>query len=286
MRSDVIFWVSMGKHYHERVTQVNSNAINLCITFVIMKTLAERLTWARTEKGMSQQQVADQAGVAQSTIGSLESGARRTARKIASIAATLGVDPLWLAEGKGAPRTILATEKFDPATFVPPSDIPKEELERILRSMGAKKIVMIEEDDEAFVRIPLIEMRLQAGVPGFQADEEYEASQQMHLPRAWLDQKGLRQAALVAMRVKGDSMYPSLSEGDTVVVNTSDRKMVDGAVFAVNYEGKAVIKRLEREAGTWYLSSDNNLPEFRRRAIRDNETIIVGRVVRKESDRI
>lgn len=66
-----------------------------------MKTLAERLTWARTQKEMSQQQLADRAGVAQSTIGSLEAGTRLTARKIIAIADALEVNGRWLAEGMG-----------------------------------------------------------------------------------------------------------------------------------------------------------------------------------------
>lgn len=66
-----------------------------------MKTLAERLTWARTQKELSQQQLADRAGVAQSTIGSLEAGTRLTARKITAIANALEVNGRWLAEGMG-----------------------------------------------------------------------------------------------------------------------------------------------------------------------------------------
>lgn len=66
-----------------------------------MKTLAERLAWARNQKQWSQQQLADKAGVAQSTIGSLEAGTRQTARKITAIANALEVCAQWLAEGMG-----------------------------------------------------------------------------------------------------------------------------------------------------------------------------------------
>jgi transcriptional regulator with XRE-family HTH domain len=66
-------------------------------------TLAERLAWARKRLELSQQQLATMCGMAQSTIGSLEAGTRFSARKISVIAEVLGVDTLWLAEGKGAP---------------------------------------------------------------------------------------------------------------------------------------------------------------------------------------
>jgi phage repressor protein C with HTH and peptisase S24 domain len=82
-------------------------------------------------------------------------------------------------------------------------------------------------------------------------------------------------------------MEPNLYEGDQVIVNTSDTKMQDGAVFAFNYEGEAVIKRLVRDQGDWWLTSDNSdQRKYARKRCRNGECIIVGRVVRRETDRI
>ena len=67
------------------------------------KTLAERLKWARNRRNWSQEQLADAAGVRQSTIGNLESGQSQTARKITAIASALEVSAVWLAEGTGSP---------------------------------------------------------------------------------------------------------------------------------------------------------------------------------------
>ena len=44
-----------------------------------------------------------------------------------------------------------------------------------------------------------------------------------------------------------------VANGDTVVINTAQAEPKDGAVFAVNYEGQLVIKRLVRDAGQWWL---------------------------------
>src|SRR5260364_127451 len=68
-----------------------------------MKTLAERLIWSRKQKQLSQSELADMVGVVQSTIGNLEAGSRFFSRKITSIAAVLGVNARWLAEGTGQP---------------------------------------------------------------------------------------------------------------------------------------------------------------------------------------
>jgi transcriptional regulator with XRE-family HTH domain len=52
---------------------------------------------------MSQQGLADAVGAAQSTIGSLESGARESSTMLALMATALDVDALWLSEGIGEP---------------------------------------------------------------------------------------------------------------------------------------------------------------------------------------
>jgi transcriptional regulator with XRE-family HTH domain len=66
-----------------------------------MKNLAERLIQARTHREMSQQELANRAGVSQGTIGNLEAGLRLTSRSISLIAKALDVEVLWLAEGVG-----------------------------------------------------------------------------------------------------------------------------------------------------------------------------------------
>ncbi len=64
-------------------------------------TLGERLKFARKKRGLSQASLAKLAGVAQGTIGNLESGERKSPRGLLSIARALKVDPNWLETGKG-----------------------------------------------------------------------------------------------------------------------------------------------------------------------------------------
>lgn len=72
-----------------------------------------------------------------------------------------------------------------------------------------------------------------------------------------------------------------------MVLNTADTKLVDGQVYAFNYEGEAVVKRLSRDAGMWWLTSDNpDQRKYHRKSVQGSECIVIGRVVRKESDRI
>ena len=85
----------------------------------------------------------------------------------------------------------------------------------------------------------------------------------------------------------GDPLALSDWAGDIVVINTLDTKLVDSAVYAFNYEGEAVVKRLARDAGQWWLTSDNvDGRKYHRKLCQGGECIVIGRVVRKESDRI
>jgi phage repressor protein C with HTH and peptisase S24 domain len=82
-------------------------------------------------------------------------------------------------------------------------------------------------------------------------------------------------------------METNLHEGDMVVVNTADTEPKDGEVFAVNYEGEPVIKRLARDRGTWWLASDNqDKGRYPNKECVEGSCIIVGRVIHKQSERI
>lgn len=207
------------------------------------------------------------AGVSQGAIGHLESGRTSTSRSIVGIAKALEVDPAWLADGKGDAFT-------SQWGSVPPSS-------------NAMEVVIAEDHDPDFYQIPKVQLQLSAGLTGFQTVPELYDGAKISVARNWVERNGFRASSLIAISIKGESMEPNLYHGDIVIVNTADTTMVDGAVFAVNYEGEAVIKRLTRDAGQWWLSSDNpDQRRFYRKSCRGGECIVVGRVVRRETDRI
>lgn len=147
--------------------------------------------------------------------------------------------------------------------------------------------VVAEGDDDAFVPIPMVKLRLSAGITGYRAEPEARDGGTLGMRRTWLERNQYSPSHLIAIYVKGESMEPSLYAGDIVVINTLDTKPVAGAVFAFNVEGEAVVKRLAREAAQWWLTSDNpDQRTYHRKLCQGDECIVIGRVVRKESDRI
>lgn len=221
-----------------------------------MPTIAERLKRARAEKGWTQGRLAAASGVSQGTIGNIESGARQSRASLNPIAEALGVNYKWLADGVGCKYVI--SEK--PAIY------------------------LVDNPDYPAVR--RVKLQVQAGVTGFSIQGDNEDADPIVFRREWFEQHGYKPERLVAVRVKGASMEPRLFDGDTIVINTAQTAPVDGVVFAVNYEGEAVVKRLVRDAGHWWLSSDNADQTRYPRKLANGAAIIIGEVVHRQSEHI
>lgn len=185
----------------------------------------------------------------------------KTARKVEMLA---GLPPLYFDQG--------VVEVAETAAKAPP---------------GFMQVRPAGEDDPAFTLIRKVKLRLSAGISGFEVEPDRFDGATASIPTDWMRRKGLSWETLLAMHVRGESMQPSLYEGDLVVVNTADKQPVDGEVFAVNYEGEPVIKRLVRDAGRWWLVSDNpDQRQYHRKVCEGDTCIIVGRVVLAQKERI
>lgn len=216
--------------------------------------LSTRLRQARKDAGLTQQELADRAGLAQATISKMESGQISQTTEILTLARVLGVNPDWLARGIG----------------------PKEKSSPSEVALGS----------EDFPAIRRVEMKVTAGISGFSIEPLQGEEDPIAFRADWFAKRGYRPDALYALSVGGNSMEPGLSSGDTVVINTLDRQPTDGGVFAINYEGELVIKRLFRIGATWVANSDN-LDKHRHpdRPMHEG-AFIVGKVVHKQSERL
>ena len=129
------------------------------------------------------------------------------------------------------------------------------------------------------VSIPEYDVRLSAG-GGFVVDRE-STRRHWALPRFLVeDRLGVRASQATVQEVVGDSMEPTLSSGDYVLIDLNDRRLGLPGVFAV-WDGDALVcKRLERVPGTEpsevRLKSDNPLHgEYR---VAEDRVRVIGRV--------
>lgn len=152
---------------------------------------------------------------------------------------------------------------------------------------GAMRVRAVDAHDPSVTQIMKVKLKVQAGITGFQVEPEHYEGETQGVPTKWVLKEGLSREALVAIIVKGESMEPALYDGDVIVVNTRDTQLVSGAVYVVNYEGEAIVKRMLRDAGQWWLTSDNaDQRKYHRQLCKGAECILIGKVVRKESTHI
>jgi phage repressor protein C with HTH and peptisase S24 domain len=221
-----------------------------------MSTLAERVALAMQKSGISQAQLARAAGVKPPSVNNWLSGATKELKGRSAILAAraMGVSSHWLTTGRGP-----MDQGDDPAA----NEIP--------------------DDYEAIRRV---EFKLSAGANGFEVEYLNGDSPPIFFRKDWLKKRGLRADSLFAVPVCGASMEPGMYDGDIVVVNTADTREQDGEVFAVNFEGELVIKRLIRDEGHWWLASDNVDQRRYPRKRCDDRVVLLGRIVHKQSERI
>jgi phage repressor protein C with HTH and peptisase S24 domain len=231
-------------------------------------TISNRLDEAMKAAGIpSQNALARLSEIPQPTINRILKGVGKKgpeAHTVVRLAEACNVSFQWLYEGIGPMKRESQQESDETAA------------ETIRVSVDDK-------DSGKFVGVRMLTRVIHAGVDGADGDFEYDDGVALSLPLDWVHAKRLNPSKLVALRVKGQSMYPTMREDDVVIVNIGDREPTDGDLFAVNHNHKTVVKRLELENGIWHLGSDNKAPAYGRRRV-EEDTEIVGRVVRMQVD--
>lgn len=142
------------------------------------------------------------------------------------------------------------------------------------------------ENNPDYPAIKHVVFKLNAGCSGFGVEYTDEIKRPVVFSRQWYEEHGYKPAKLFAVKVANGSMEPGLYHDDMVVVNTADTNLKDGVVFAMNFEGELVIKRLVRDGGQWWLSSDNADQRRYSRKVCDENVFCLGRIVHKQSERI
>lgn len=199
-----------------------------------MNTLAERLNHAMSLTGMTQGQLARAVNMAQPTIWRLTSGQAKGTSRIIDIADALGVRPEWLANGD-EPMRAQAVAPYDSRSNIPPESqwgtIDVWDSHTPLR------------DDE--VEVPFLKDIEFACGTGRIMNEDHNGFK-LRFSKSTLRRVGANSdgSGVLCFPAKGDSMEPFIPDGTTVAVNTNDKRIIDGKIYAISQNGWNRIKLL------------------------------------------
>jgi phage repressor protein C with HTH and peptisase S24 domain len=199
---------------------------------------------------ISQAELARRVKLSQPTINALVKGNNSSSKHLHTIAAELQTSPAWLA----------GETDDDAPVSVPPS---------ALDALAEKLDLAV---------IPELELGYSMG--GGAVFGQYEQRGVVPFQRAWLRSmmRGNFNDLFVA-RGEGDSMQPTLLDGDIVLVDTSQKDIrQQDRIWAVSYGDLGMIKRVRRRPdGSYLLLSDNaTVPPIE---CADEEMYVVGRVI-------
>ncbi|MEM4988813.1 S24 family peptidase [Collimonas sp. H4R21] len=143
-----------------------------------------------------------------------------------------------------------------------------------------RRVVEYDPENDNYIEIKKVKLKLSAGITGFAIEPEGDQGRPIVFRKEWFRKNGYIPEKLIALGVKGESMEPTMSDGDTVVVNTGDIALKDGETYAINYDGEDIIKRLVKDYGRWFLVSDNpDQKRYHRQECTGATCIVVGRVI-------
>ncbi len=222
-----------------------------------MENLGSRIRKKRKELGISQTDLGEKIGMKQQGIMSIENGKSLRPRLLLELAQVLKTTPEWLLNGEGASdQEDVGNNIQDPPDLMPLNT------------------------DKKTVLVPEYDFRASMG-GGYVVDQETIKDIWPFSRRYVENDLRLQARGLLIIEVVGDSMEPTLSSGDRVMVDTSDKRIGIPGIFVLWDGDGMVAKRLQKIPGTdpaQILSiSDNPLQE--RYKVFADEINIVGRVV-------
>lgn len=129
--------------------------------------------------------------------------------------------------------------------------------------------------------IPVYDIQFSAGFGSEGVDNaELET---IAIPEQLLLMMKVNPAHAMIVKIKGDSMEPTLNDGESIVIDTGSSKPVSDQVYAFKFEGELKVKRFVKEySGLWSIKSDNKFnPAYQDQSIdlsNVNGIEVIGRV--------
>ena len=204
----------------------------------------------------------------------LEELIRKNGHDFAAVSKMLGKNPAYIQQyiRRGSPRKLDEEDRRKLAEFYGVEE----------GVLGAPKLRRAGQNADRVASAGLFRIRqLQVGAsagPGSLADDEYAES--MGFGPKWLRRLGVDPAELSLIAVDGDSMHPTLGDGDDIMVDHSaaSRPLRDG-IYVLRKDDVLLVKRIAMgPSGRLSIRSDNpQYPDWD--DVSADSVNIIGRVV-------
>ena len=233
--------------------------------------LNERIKFARTSAGLTQAELARVCKVSRAAVNGWESGSVKNLRNahLFAVSKATGYSPEWLATERGPELATASTGMKDADS----SDV------QWLGQLDAWDSDTPLHEDE--VELSLFrEVEMAAGNGRTEVIENHGAK--LRFARSTLRRAGVEPENAACAVLKGNSGEPVLPDGATVGIDTGDKSIRDGEIYALDHDGLLRVKQMYRLPGSKIRLRSFNRDEHPDEEYSPDETVenirIIGRV--------
>lgn len=203
--------------------------------FMIGLTVGDRVRHCRKLKQWSQAKLAKEAQVTQATISHVENNSSDQSKYLPQLAKALNVSSEYLLSG----QEYIDRQKGTLDDFV---------------IIGGEKNGEIPSKEE-YVLIPKFDVAGSCGSGSI--IDHVDVKGGLVFSEDWIISQRLSRDKLVVIHAVGDSMYPTIEDGQVLLVDTSDVEPRTSKIYFMCIDNEYYIKRLINMFTHWVIRSDN-----------------------------
>jgi len=228
---------------------------------MLMKTVGQKIREARDNAGLKQPELAAKLGWGQSRISNYERNVREPGLDdLRDIAKALNVDIGFFISGTSLVPPIVAGK-------ISNYDSRQDFLDSMVTESNAQHYGGFELWDSKTplhadeVALPFyMEVELSAGA-GSEVQRE-EGGFKLRFAKSTLRKSSVQPEHAACVKITGDSMEPVLPDGSTVGIDTNDKNIKDGKMYAIDHDGMLRVKMLYRLPGGGLRVKSYNSHEY------------------------
>jgi len=199
--------------------------------------ISDRIKQRMTDLDLKAVDIVTRTGLSKGTVSQWVNGhTSPRGENLQKLCTVLKCAPEWIQFGVGAPGSSLASKQENHSQLA------------------------VSTSSEWTEPVKIAKQHLSAGhgayEEGMSEADEYEGVEDVDISR--LHGLGIQTGCARIIKIKGDSMYPTLWDGDMAIADTYIPHLISGKIYAFYFDGELKVKRFtKRMDGNWIISSDN-----------------------------